>query len=107
MIKTFSKPKDVIEFIKECVEENNTEKLYSETLEETSAFWKEKIFNDFKDLNRDNLLEEVFLSTKQKCFSLLLNHVSLGGCDDKNKHLNIDLEKQKGHWVIKKVWKCR
>jgi hypothetical protein len=105
---TFDTPTQVISFIGQCVEANDAERLYCACSRETSDFWKEHIFEDFRAIQQSETLESVFLRDGEiAAFPVADVALKLGGCDGRTRHLHIDLEGIGGRWYLAEIWKCR
>jgi hypothetical protein len=105
---SFRTPAEVVTFIKQCIEMEDAGSLYGACAEETNDFWKPRIFQDLCDIRQAETLEAVFLKDGQiHSFPSNATIFSLGGCNTRTRHLNVDLEKLEGCWRITKIWKCR
>lgn len=105
---SFSTPDRVVEYIKKCIEMDDANSLYQACKVAPSDFWKDYIFQDFREIQHSETLEAVFLQDEQvSSFPENSDAYKLGGHSERTRHLHIDLEKMDGCWFIKAIWKCR
>jgi hypothetical protein len=117
---TFRRPDEVLAFIRECLQSDDVERLYSAVREQPTDFWRDRLVEDLREIDRASSLESVFLArrpsffpefpipfARHRCFPRLATTFKLGGHSGPTKHLHIDLERNHGAWRLKKIWKCR
>jgi hypothetical protein len=98
---SFTTPNDVIAFFHKCLEQNDPDMLFAAILEETSDFWKERIFQGLRAIEQSETLERVFLEDRRITDFPRNEHVlHLGGHNPRTQHLNVRLEKIAGEWVL-------
>ena len=102
---TFRRPRDVLRFIRECLNDNDMDRLYNAAVEPTSDFWREHVFNDLREIESSESLERVFL--RWNFFPWRKSKYKLGGHSTRTRHLHIDLIRTEEGWRLKTIWKCR
>jgi hypothetical protein len=107
-VLTFTNPREVIVFFRKCLEKNDPDRLYAAFSEETSDFWKERIFLALQAIEQSETLECIFLEDGRVTdFPSNECVLHLGGHSLRTQHLNIRLEKTKAGWVLASIFVCR
>lgn len=102
---TFAKPSEVLSFIRICLKNQDLDGLYSATELPTRVFWRERIFCDLEDIEKEMTLERVFLQETE--FPEDQVKFKMGGHASITRHLHLDLIRVDGLWRLHKIWKCR
>lgn len=104
----FPNPKQVIEFMRTCLQQNDPHMLYTAFSQETSDFWKERIFTILQEIEATDTLESIFLDGGRiTSFPEDENILHLGGHDVCTRYLHIRLAKTSGGWVLESIHVCR
>ncbi|MCA8993963.1 MAG: hypothetical protein KDA88_18405 [Planctomycetaceae bacterium] len=101
----FNTPRDVLSFVRECLEDADVDRLYGAVMEPTDELWRERIFEALRQIEASDTLEEVFLA--EKCFPKTETEYKLGGHSQRTRHIHFDLIRVRRRWRLKKIWMCR
>lgn len=101
----FKTPRDVLSFIRRCLNDQDVDRLYDAALEETAEFWRDRMFDDLRQIEDSETLEEVFLVDDQ--FPDDQSDYKMGGHGSRTRHLHLDLIRVNSIWRLKEIWKCR
>jgi hypothetical protein len=102
---TFETPSDVLSFVRVCLNDLDIDRLYNAVKEPTSDFWRERIFDDLREIEGSETLEDVFLVDNS--FPEGETEYKMGGHSNRTRHLHLDLIRTKNAWCLKTIWKCR
>ena len=102
---TFDTPTEVLSFVRACLDDLDVDRLYGAAQEATSEFWRERIFDDLREIDESDSLEAVFGATDG--FPEGVSEYTMGGHSDRTRHLHFDLVRSKGSWQLNKIWRCR
>jgi hypothetical protein len=102
---TFQTPRDVLRFIRACLEDENSDRLFGAMREATSKVWQARIFEDLREIEVAETLENVFLVDNS--FPKEETEFKLGGHSHRTRHLHLDLVRVEDSWRLHKIWKCR
>ena len=104
----FTTPNQVIEFIVDCLEQNDPARLYAAFTHEPSDFWKDHLFQGLRQIQEAETLQRVYLEDGRiTTFPEQETHLHLGGHGPRTHYIHIDLEKGQGGWVLKSILVCR
>jgi hypothetical protein len=104
----FTNPKHAIEFIRNCLQQNDPHKLYAAFSQETSSFWKERIFVSLQEIEATNTLEGTFLDDGRiNSFPEHERILHLGSHSPRTRYLHITLVNIERGWVLESIQVCR
>ncbi|NJD60338.1 MAG: hypothetical protein C3F13_10830 [Anaerolineales bacterium] len=104
----FTNPKQAIGFMRACLEQDDPRTLYAAFSQDTSSFWKERIFASLREIEATDTLESVFLDGGR--ITSFPDHESvlhLGGHGPRTHYLHIKLVKFDRGWVLESIHVCR
>lgn len=92
----------------DCLQQNDSQKLYSAFTEPPSDFWKEHLVQDLGAIQQAETLERVFLEDgKIIAFPEQEDVLHLGGHSPRTHYLHIRLVKTPNGWVLQSIHMCR
>jgi hypothetical protein len=104
----FTTPKQAIEFMRTCLLQNDPRVFFAAFSQETSDFWKERIFTSIQEIEATDTLEGVFLDGGQIIsFPEHESILHLGSHSPSTHYLHINLVKIEHGWVLESVRVCR
>ena len=101
---SFSKVEDAVAFISQCVQTNDSERLFNSCLApgEKSSFIH--IVERLKALNEETILSKLYA---HKSFPWFGSRFKLGGHGFEWGHIHIDFVRKDGAWYLNNIWQCR
>lgn len=101
----FATPAEVLRFIRDALTDSDVNRLCDAPIEPITAFWRQSIFADLREIESTDTLEAVFITDEQ--FPSNSTEYKMGGHSNQTRHLHLDLIRQGQGWRLQRIWKCR
>jgi hypothetical protein len=105
---SFTTPRKALEFIRVCLQQDDTCGLYAAFTQETSQFWKDRLVQSLRQIQDAETLERVFLEDGRiTAFPEDDTVLRLGGHNPRTHYLHITLKNSLRGWVLESIHVCR